>query len=89
MYIQPIFVLPKDNCWTKLYGAYNRPGGVNVAGLDNVIAIASAFDFQPQFSMEFTVNRKHHHLAVTFSQTVPMNTDISSFQRNKDASCKM
>ena len=31
------------------------PGGVNVAGLDDVIAIASAVDFQLQFSMEFKV----------------------------------
>ena len=31
------------------------PGGVNVAGLDDFIAIASAVDFQPQFSMEFKV----------------------------------
>ena len=31
------------------------PRGVNVAGLDDVIAIASAVDFQHQFSMEFKV----------------------------------
>ena len=66
------------------------PGGVNVAGLDNVIAIAGAFDFQPQFSMEFTVNRKHDHLAVTFSQTVPTNTTflLSSVTRTLRVKCK-
>ena len=55
---------------TPLPSDVNR---VKVAGLDDVYAVFKGVGSQSQFAIEFTVNRKHDRLAVTFSQTFIIN----------------
>ena len=55
---------------TPLPSDVNR---VKVAGLDDVYAVFKGVGSQTQFAIEFTVSRKHDHLAVTFSQTFIIN----------------
>ena len=63
---------------------------MKVAGIDDVVAIPDAIGSQTQFSIEFTVSRKHDHLAVIFSQTILRNVTFlrSNVTRTLRVKCK-